>query len=134
MRWILFIPIGLALTAVLEGIPIFCYAFASEVEIRFTVLTLLVGCFAATLVLPVAWFWILGVLFSPTLICAVIAPHPKVASVVFGTLFSLFQFLTLARLYEMQNYGVLTYKIIFSTILICGVFLSYSKFDNKNAL
>jgi len=131
LRWILFLPVGLFAASVLELIPIFIYQFASTVELRFTLLMLIIGIVVAPFVLGFVWLWLWAVLMTPTLSCSVIAPSPKIASVIFGTLYVLFQIVTLLRMVftDGEVWGIIVYMILFSLLMIGGVYASYSQAD-----
>ena len=133
LRWILFLPVGLVAASVLEVIPIFSYRFASTVELRFTLLTLIIGIVVVSFLFTFVLLWFMGVFFTPTLSCSLIAPTPKVASVIFGTLFVLFQALTLLPMFVTDDtgWGIIIYKILFSLLLIGGVVASYSQADER---
>lgn len=134
LRWLLFLPIGFLVTAFLEVIPIFAYGFAANLEMRFTLLTLIIGIVVVSLLLTFSVYWFVGVFFIPKLSCGLVAPTPKVASVIFGTLFVLFQGLTLfSMIFGGQNgWGIIIYKTLFSLLLMGGVVATYMDEGNSN--
>ena len=125
-RWVLFLPIGIIAAALLESIPIIAFQVAANVELRFTLLTLIVGIFVATLVFSALAYWFIAVFAVPSLACSRIAPNPKVASVIFGTLFVLFQGVTLWGMIRGETgWGIIAYKIMFSVLLLGGTVMAY---------
>lgn len=127
LRWIFFLPVSFLAAAILEAIPIFAYGYAANLELKFTLLTLIIGIICASLLFALIWFWFAGVCFTPMITCGLIAPTPKVASVIFGTAFVLLQGLSLLALIlsERIGWGVIIYKILFSILLIAGTVATY---------
>jgi hypothetical protein len=126
-RWILFLPVGLLAAALLESIPIFAFQFAANYELRFTLLTVIVTIFVSAFVLGGIAYWFAGVVLLPTLACGRIAPTPKVASVMFGTLFCFFQGVTLWGMVRGEaGWGIITYKIVFSVLLVIGIVVTHT--------
>ncbi|MBW7893815.1 MAG: hypothetical protein H3C27_01775 [Opitutaceae bacterium] len=127
LRWVLFLPVGLLVSALLESIPIFAYRYAANVELRLTLLTLIIGVIVVSMLFTVLVYWFIGVFFTPKLSCGMIAPTPKIASVIFGTLFVLFQGLTLLGMVlgDQTGWGIIIYKSLFSLLLMGGVVATY---------
>lgn len=129
LRWLLFLPIGLLVGAVLESIPILAFRFAATVELRFTLLTLIIGLVFAPFLTSLVALWFYGVFLTPMLACGIIAPTPKIASVIFGTLFLSFQVLTLfSWLFDGQTgWALIIFKALFSLWLMGGIIAAHGK-------
>jgi len=129
LRWVLFLPVGLLVAALLESVPIFAYRYAASVELRFTLLTLIIGIIVVSLLFTVSVHWLIAVFFTPKLSCGLIAPTPKIAAVIFGTLFLLFQRRTLLSMVlgGQTGWGIIIYKALFSLLLMGGVVATYAE-------
>ena len=125
-------PVGLLAAAILEVIPIFAYRFAATVELKFTLLTLIIGIIIVSFIFLLLSLWWVGVFLTPTLSCRVIAPVPKVATVIYATIFVLFQVPTLVGMFrDGTGWAIILFKMLFSVLLLGGVVVAYREPEEK---
>jgi hypothetical protein len=129
IRWMVFLPIGFGVAALLEAVPLLGAQWAAGVELKLTLLSLLGGLIALSILGTVVPMWFMAVYTWPTVVCAVLAPRAPVAAVIFGTLFVLFQGLVVLGVL-LDEGGIawlfLCYKLGFSAVLIAGMVTAHS--------
>jgi hypothetical protein len=136
LRWIFFLPIGFAIAAILQAIPIFAYNFARSFglfDIKITFWNVCLGIvFGVPIIILLLVFWIAGVLYTPFWSCGKIAPNNKVASVIFGPIFIFGQTFTFIGMAQ-KDYGFwsFAYGGLFSIVLFIGIITAYQKSDDK---
>ena len=134
LRWITYLPIGFSLTILLQAIPplIAGLAKAHMPESIFLVTLIAVMAVPAFIVLGLIWF--IGVLAMPHLNCGFIAPSKRVAVIIYGMLFCLFEgsFL-ISILTGGASWSFLGYQFVFSVITVSGIVMVYKEMDPVQA-
>ncbi len=128
-RWLVFLPLCFTLTAILQVIPPWIGRLIENYPRRdLNLLTIMFAGFVASFLLGVAYWWLIGLIMSIRLCCYQIAPNNKVASVIFGSLFCVFQWSFLAS-YRGTNMPWLfwVYQTVFSILVIVGTVLTYKE-------
>jgi hypothetical protein len=130
IRWLVFLPIGCVLVAILQALPPLAVRLASGYKPEFSCLVLLLAIVAAGMLIPICSMWFMGVWMTPYLSCRLIAPNHKVGSVIFGTLFCLFQGIFILTLFGGDYSWVeILYQILFTAIVIGGTVAAYKDSD-----
>ena len=129
IRWLVFIPVGFLLVGILQALPPFAVMWAHSYRPEFSFLTIILAIIVVSILGTVGWFWLLGVWATPMLSCRIIAPHPQVAAVIFGTLFCLHQGAFLLGLLSRARWGLAIYHFIFCAIVVVGVVSAYKGDD-----
>ncbi|NLO02067.1 MAG: hypothetical protein GX126_07090 [Bacteroidales bacterium] len=126
-KWIIWFPTIFIIAAILQLLPIFAYQIARNWDIQITFWNI---CFGVAVGVPMIIFaaslWAWAVINTPMWTCNKIAPNNKVASVIFGTLFILFQAQTFISMAQ-KGYGfwAFVYGGIFSLLLVYGTVAAY---------
>lgn len=126
VRWVIFLPIAFVLLAIVEWIALSAIQFSLDVELKFTLFTLLLGIFIFSVgsLIVVPFF---AALYSvPRIACTIVAPRPRGALIVFGTLFVLFSIANLIGLLGLAPWWVIVFKIIVFCSVMAGVIGAYS--------
>lgn len=129
IRWLLFIPIGYLLACILQTLPPLAFALAWGWKLEFNFFVLIVAVIAVSFLTSICVFWCACVYLTPYLSCKIIAPDNKVGSVIFGTLFCLFQgiFLLKELLGHDPSWLSIIYQIVFAGIVIVGTVTAYKE-------
>ncbi|MBU2574061.1 MAG: hypothetical protein KKH28_08310 [Elusimicrobia bacterium] len=126
IRWLLFLPVGYILVYILQVVPPLVAAMALHYKPEFNFLVLIIGIIAVSLLCTLGSFWVMGVFMTPTLCCKIIAPNNKIGSVIFGTLFCLFQGFNILASFGLAHYWVsIIYQTVFGAITIGGTVMAY---------
>ena len=136
LRWILFLPIAFTLSSILQLIPLCAVSFAAGYEMRLTLLTIL-GCIVLlSVITPLFYFWLMAVFMMPRLVCAVIAPNTRVASVMYGTLFCLGAIWSLVYWFGSGEYTWTFYlfQIFYAAIIMSGIVIAYQSAEEEAAI
>ena len=129
-KWIIWFPIIFIIVAILQVLPIFAYEIARILGLWDINITFWNICFGIVIGVPLFMFlaslWGWAVISTPMWTCNKIAPNNKVASVIFGTLFILFQALTFVGMAQ-KGYGIwaFVYGGVFSLLLVFGTVAAY---------
>jgi hypothetical protein len=123
LKWVAAIPSSLALLWLLQMIPVWMASYASQVELKFTLLNLILGLFVAGILLGSVSLWFAAVFMGPSLICGTLTGRPQIALTIVGTVFSLLQVVYLASLWKLDGMGILfVYNILFPLLVLFGLF------------
>jgi len=123
VRAILFIPIGLIILFVLQAIPIVLFNWIALKPFTLNWLSVLAALFIVSIGGGIAYFYAMLVFFSPMLTCKIIAPWCRVATIIFGVLFVVLEFLW----YQAGNsLWFLIYNMIFTLVVVSGLVVSYA--------
>lgn len=131
LRWILFLPVAFICLALLQVFPLVVIAAAHSIELRFTLLTLILGIIAASILVSLVGVWFAGVFATPVLACSVIAPNKRIASVIFGTLFVPLQGLNaIGDIVRHEPWLEVAYQIGFLILVLVGTIAAYQTEDD----
>jgi hypothetical protein len=126
IRWLVFLPIGAILVSILQALPPLAVLWAWGYKLEFNLLTLIIGIFVVSILGAIGWWWFIGLFMTPYLSCKVIAPNNKVGSVIFGTLFCLFQGIFILSLFGHDpSWVFIIYQIVIAGIVIGGTVMAY---------
>ena len=132
LRWLVFLPIGLFLTVILQGLPPGAVGLARAYKPEFNFLTIIIAIIVVSFLGIFLSLWLACVWMTPFLSCTLIAPNKKVALVIFGTIFCLFQGeFMLSLLSDGTSWIFFTYQLSFSGLLIGGIVLAYKEEENS---
>lgn len=134
LRWITYLPIGFGLTILLQAIPPLIAGLAKAHMPESVVLTILFAVVAVPVLITLGVLWIIGVLAMPYLNCGFIAPSKRVAVVIYGLLFCLFEgsFL-ISILTGGASWIYSVYQFAFAVITVSGIVLVYKEMDPLRA-
>jgi len=130
LRWILFIPIGFVLTAVLQVIPLHLAGLLSANLPEPSLLTIVGAVIAVPILIVLGWVWMLGVLVIPYINCGFIAPNYRAPAIIYGMLFCLFEGIFLISILAGGTSSVfLFYHLVFSVISVGGIVMLYKQIE-----
>lgn len=130
LRWLFFLPIGFLLAGILQMLPPLAVEWARGFRPEISFLTIVLAVIAVSILGTVCWLWFAAVVMSPVLASRIIAPHRKIAAVIFGTLFCLFQALFVLRVFlEGGSWVYLGYQLLFAGLTIAGIIVAYKDDD-----
>jgi hypothetical protein len=123
LRWILFLPIGIILAALLEMLLLAFVNFATEYHLTMNLLSSLLLLLALPIGITLGVVYIATVVNLPRLVCGWIAPSNRISSVALGLFFLISQTLTI-----LGQIGNVSTVIIFSKVLFSLLFLGGTVF------
>ena len=127
IRAILFIPIGFILLSILQMLPIVLVNWLALKPFSLNWLSILIALIVVSIASGVAGFYAVIVYFITVLTCRIIAPWYRGSTVIFGTLFLLAEVLSMISWCRAGNSAwFLIYHIIFTLVVIGGIFGSYA--------
>jgi len=130
LRWIIFLPIGFVLTAVLQVIPPQILELVKANIPESTLLTIVGAVLAVPILIILGWVWILGVLMTPYLNCGIIAPSNRAPAVIYGMLFCLFEGIFLISILAGGASSIFViYQLIFSGVTLGGIVMLYKEME-----
>lgn len=112
MRWILFLPVGLTVVFLLTLIPPLFYFWAMSYKIDMSLGSIMLAIFAVSMAFSLLSLWVGAVYYSAVFSCLIVAPNPKVASVIYGTMYVLF--LVINPLYTQLSSGYHFMQVIYT--------------------
>jgi len=128
LRWLTFLPLAFLSIGILQHLPVKAVIWASGYKPEFSFLTLIIGLIALSILGTLGWLWFLGLSMTPYLTCGVIAPNNKIATVIFGTLFCLFQGLFLFGVFYSDAHWIYkVYMLVVSIIVIGSTVVAYQE-------
>lgn len=137
LKWILFLPVALLFTIILQSGLVYIFILAKHTGF-FTLnpsFWNILGwiAFKIPIILFIIGAWCSLVVWSPILACNKVAPNPQVSSVIYGTVFVILEFFTVINLAH-RGFGIWTmvYQVVFSCLLIFGIWLSYHGIFHKS--
>src|SRR4029453_8338538 len=119
--------IGFVLGSILQSLPPLGVELARAYKPEFNFLTILIAIIVVSILTTVVGLWFFGVFGTPVLSCRIIAPNHRVASVMFGTLFCLFQGLYILGLIGRASWVYILYQLVFSATFIFGIVTAYNE-------
>jgi hypothetical protein len=130
LRWIAYLPVGFCLTILLQAIPPLIAGLAKAHMPESIFLITLLAVIAVPSLIVFGLLWIVGVLAMPQLNCGFIAPSKRVAVIIYGMLFCLFEgsFL-ISILTGGASWIFLIYQFVFSVITVSGIVMVYKETD-----
>lgn len=118
IRWLLFLPIGFFLTLLIQNLtPLLVSWVVGQMSDVFMFLWFLMPL--------IGWFGLVAL--SQAMICG-IAPNPKIAAPIYGTLFSLLAIIYAAGLVTRGYWVDLVYTIVIAVGTIFGILYAYNEF------
>ncbi len=132
IRWIVFIPgiyLGLAIVYLIAfGVAGMVHSwFGGKIELSFGVIVLAI--IAATIGLSVGLQFVFMVIFAigaiPTLFCGTVAPNPRLAAPIFGTIYVLGNLLVIAQAIGAKEWGALVFYVATTIAVLIGTKSAY---------
>lgn len=141
LRWVAFLPVGVVLVTILQALPTMVVNLAVYLivrwELKLNFLTGLLAVVMLCLICPMILFytWFPWLYKTPVLSCAIIAPNNKIASVIFGALFCIFQGWYLLSLFTEATFWIFRwYQLAFTGIVLAGTVASYQDEQDRMRL
>jgi hypothetical protein len=127
LRWILFLPIGIALASLLEMLLLAFVNFATAYQLTMNLLTAFLLLLALSIGLTIAVFYIVAVINLPRLVCVWIAPSQRISSVILGLFFLISQTLTILGQIGNTPTAITFSKVLFSLLFLGGTIFAFIK-------
>lgn len=128
LRWITYLPIGFSLTILLQAIPPLIVGLAKAHMPESVFIITILAVIAVPILIVLGLIWVIGVLAMPHLNCGFIAPSKRIAVIIYGMLFGLFEgFFLVSILTGGASRIFLGYQFVFSAITVSGIVLVYKE-------
>jgi len=126
LRWLAFIPIGIALAGLLQFIPPFMAQFLSINKVGdLSLMQLLIVIVVILFAMGLVPLWHYGVALVPMLCSRVIAPNRQIAAIILGTLVLAGQLWTLFVCWASSSWGYFAYNVWFGLWFLGGTIAAY---------
>jgi hypothetical protein len=125
LRWILFLPIGITLAALLEMLLLAFVNFTTSYQLTMNLLTAFLLLLAVSIGLTIAALYTAAVINLPRLVCVWIAPSQRISSVVLGFFFLISQTLTILGQIGNTPTVIIISKVLFSLMFLGGTIFAF---------
>ena len=128
LRWIFFLPVGLTLAGLIEFGVILgtVWLFGANVKFFIIVGILFGGLFTVLPIIAMLYY------FSIMLACKLIAPRPKIGTIIFATLFVLYGIRSFATLFTSgMGSGVIVPSVIWKVIFLITAIVAFVQSYNE---